>query len=497
MKFNVFLIYILLFASFVNAQLLPYSYSGIEEKALERMIYTDSNSHASVKPWLISFSQRQQIDSTRLIVQHNNFTTFVKPILNVETNQNFTQFHQIGAESYSTLSKKISVHLSLSQCFIKPDSIQYKTYDSLGILPSYGNIRKNQTIWLHTHFEGNVYWQALSYLSFRTGISRHFLGDGYRSLFLSENSVPYPYIQGIAKIWKVEYLILYSFLNEPQWHFFNEPYKRKNSTLHYLSWNINKRLNINAFETVIWQVYDSIGYRGFDINYINPIIFFRPIEFSLGSPDNVIMGMGARYRVFENTHIYGQFLLDEFKLSEWKAKKGWWGNKFGFQLGIKTYKLFNSPRWFALLECNTVRPFTYTHSDYLSNWGNMHQPMAHPLGANFIEWIAQLAYYTKPWTISLHLLYQRQGLSNDTFNAGENIYWSYNQNRQEYGYYLLSGINNNIQQANFRISYEISQRLHLKTYAQTTIMRQYVNSIEQHTNVYFYLGLAQNIHDFR
>jgi len=121
MKFNVFLIYIILFESFVNAQLLPYSYSGIEEKALERMIYTDSNSHASVKPWLISFSQWQQIDSTRLIVQHNNFTTFVKPILNVETNQNFTQFHQIGAESYSTLSKKISVHLSLSQCFIKPD----------------------------------------------------------------------------------------------------------------------------------------------------------------------------------------------------------------------------------------------------------------------------------------------------------------------------------------------------------------------------------------
>jgi len=497
MKFNILLIYIIFFENIAYPQLFPYLFYGMEEKAIERKIYVDSNSHASVKPWLIHFNDWQQIDSTRSIVKNKNITAFVKPLLNLETNQNFNQFYQIGTAAFSSFGKKISIYLSLSQCVIGPDSIQKKNYDSIGLWPQWGYVKKNGSVWLHTHYEGGVFWQALPYLSFRTGISRHFLGDGYRSLFLSENTALYPYIQGIAKIWKVEYLVLYSFLNEPQWHYFDQVYERKNSTLHYLSWNINKRFNINAFETVIWQVYDSIGYRGFDINYINPFIFFRPIEFSLGSPDNVIMGMGFRYRFFENSHLYGQFLLDEFKLSEWKTKNGWWGNKFGFQLGVKTYKLFNSSRWFALLECNTVRPFTYTHSDYLNNWGHMHQPMAHPLGANFIEWVFQLAYNTRVWTFSLQLFYQRQGRSNNTYNAGENIYWSYNQNRQEYGYHLLSGTNENLKQMNFRISYEVSRRLHLKGYIQTAIIHQIFNTFDSHTHLYFNVGFAQNIYNYR
>ncbi|MGQ9846241.1 MAG: hypothetical protein ACUVQP_01885 [Bacteroidales bacterium] len=497
MKINLFFIYFILLTELAYAQLLTYPFVGLENKAIERLFYSDSNQHTSVKPYLVSFEEWQSLDSIRTIMQGEKIKTFVKPVINIDFNQNFKQFYQLGAEGFMILGKNLSAQFSLNKIIINPDSNLKKSYDSIGILEHYGKIKTYNSIWLRTHIEGAIHWQALPYLSFKSGIGKLFLGDGYRSLFLSDNTAPYPFFLGTAKIWKVKYLILYSFLNEPQWKNFNQPYERKNATLHYLSWNINKRLNINAFETVIWQVHDSIGNRGFDVNYINPIIFFRPIEFSIGSPDNVIMGFGFKYRIFKNTHFYTQLLLDEFKLAELKAKKGWWGNKFGIQAGIKTYRLFKNDHWFALLECNTVRPFTYSHSDYLSNWGNMHQPMAHPLGANFFESILQTSYNLKKWTFALQAIYQRQGQSNAQFNAGNNIYLSYNVNRQDYGNFLLVGSHYKLQKTDVRIYYLLKKSWHLHAYVQLGIMNQTVNNVLQPQQVFIHIGLLQsNISSF-
>lgn len=495
MKINLLFIFLVFFTGLIKAQLLPYNYIGLEDKSLERMLYIDSNYHTSIKPYMISFQVWKNIDSSRAVVQNTKNITFLKPIIQLNYNQGFNQFYQLGIEGNTIIGKKISAQLSLSRLMLTPNYDIKKLYDSIGMLPHYGKVNINKNIWQRTYFEGSLIWQALPYLSFKTGIGNHFLGDGHRSLFLSGNASPYPFFQGIAKIWKVEYFILYSFLNEPNWKNFSQPYERKNSTLHYLSWNINKRLTFNAFETVIWQVHDSIGNRGFDVNYINPIIFFRPIEFSIGSPDNVIMGIGFRYRIFKNTHVYSQLLLDEFKLAEIKAKKGWWGNKFGIQAGIKTYRLFGSDKWFALLEYNTVRPFTYSHSDYLSNWGHMHQALAHPLGANFIEWVAQSSYTLKKMTFAFQFIYQRQGQSNAQFNAGNNIYLSYNLHRQEYGNYLLIGSNDESKNLELRLYYLVKKSWHLRAFAQIGLINETLSNLVLPTSFYFQFGLLQKLKD--
>ena len=67
---------------------------------------------------------------------------------------------------------------------------------------------------------------------------------------------------------------------------------RKYTTTHYLSWAISKRVNLSFFDAIVWSATDSAGnYRGFDAQYLNPIIFMRPVEFSIGSPDNALMGL--------------------------------------------------------------------------------------------------------------------------------------------------------------------------------------------------------------
>jgi hypothetical protein len=71
---------------------------------------------------------------------------------------------------------------------------------------------------------------------------------------------------------------------DEKWETAGDPvYKKKYSTMHYLSFAPGKRLNISLFESIIWQMADSTFQRGFDMNYLNPVLFYRPVEFTLGS----------------------------------------------------------------------------------------------------------------------------------------------------------------------------------------------------------------------
>ena len=66
----------------------------------------------------------------------------------------------------------------------------------------------------------------------------------------------------------------------------------------------------------------------------------RPIEFSLNSPDNVLVGVNAKYS-FNSSYTYGQLVLDEFSLTDLRSNKGFWANKIGYQLGYKVFDPFN------------------------------------------------------------------------------------------------------------------------------------------------------------
>jgi len=85
---------------------------------------------------------------------------------------------------------------------------------------------------------------------------------------------------------------------------------------HYLSWNVSKRFNLGLFESVIWT--DSNN-RGFDISYLNPIIFYRAIEFQSGQDaGNVIVGASAKYKINDIIITVGLLMLNLYlELEVW------------------------------------------------------------------------------------------------------------------------------------------------------------------------------------
>ena len=57
---------------------------------------------------------------------------------------------------------------------------------------------------------GHVSYQTSKHFNFQFGHGKHFIGDGYRSMLLSDNSFNYPYLKITTDVWKVSYVNLYS-----------------------------------------------------------------------------------------------------------------------------------------------------------------------------------------------------------------------------------------------------------------------------------------------
>ena len=70
--------------------------------------------------------------------------------------------------------------------------------------------------------------------------------------------------------------------------------------------------------------------RGFDVNYLNPIIFYRAIEFSTGSrAGNALIGLSGKYKVSNKVNVYGQLIIDEFSSKDiFGGKKSWKNKKY-------------------------------------------------------------------------------------------------------------------------------------------------------------------------
>ncbi len=307
------------------------------------------------------------------------------------------------------------------------------------------------------YFDGRGYvtFNATKYIDFQFGYDKNFIGNGYRSLFLSEWSNSYLFAKINTTIWKFNYQNLFMELT-PQFKKEGDSLlKRKYAAMHHLSFNATKWLNIGLFEGVMFGRKDR-----FEFQYLNPVIFYRHIEGAIGSPDNAIAGIDFKANVKKRFQVYGQLLLDEFILSKIKKDPTNWVNKFGMQLGGKYINAFGVKNLDVQLEMNRVRPFTYSHNDTINNYTHYNQPLAHPLGANFMECIGIVRYQPFPkWVMNARMMYYYKGLDSSGKNFGGNIFRSYNTRVGEDGYRIGFGDKLTCLNAMINVSYELRQNL--------------------------------------
>ncbi len=456
----------------------------------EQEAFADTNFHFSVRPFdARDLPKDNHVDSCNTDSSLHLSLAPVLTVLPVVAQNSKPSFLNIyGLYISGNIQKKLTFNLNLYGGYFLLTDNTFELTDSLSVLPHFTNHYhlKNQSARFFD-FTGCLSYSPNHIFTFSAGKGKQFWGSGYRSLFLSDNTNPYPYFKATVSTWKIKYVWLVSFLQGRTFYDTTSvDWQPKYTASHFLSWNLTKWFNLSLFETVIWRGRDSLGVRNLDVNYLNPIIFYRPVEFSLGSPDNVIMGGGWNVKILKKALVYNQFIFDEFKLAEIKAGNGWWANKFGLQLGVKTF-------WKNLIlqtEYNWVRPFTYSHGSSLEAYSAWRQPLAHPLGANFDEWLFIARYQKGKHSLRLFLSESQHGLSS-AFNTGGDIFRPYDDNRNEYGNTMLQGYITKVSILNLSYGYSLFGSPFYQAFAGFQL-----TGSEQKTIPFFFIGIKTNFMNY-
>lgn len=348
--------------------------------------------------------------------------------------------------------------------------------------------------------EGYLSYSPTTFLNLQFGHGKNFIGDGYRSLFLSDAASPYPFFKISTKFWKIKYTNTWMWLKDVRPEVVNDKaFLTKYVANHYLSWNVSKRFNLGLFESVIWT---NSNDRGFDINYLNPIILYRAIEFETGQgAGNAILGASAKYKVNDNINIYSQFVLDEFSLGDIKGGQKSWKNKYGYQIGAKYYNAFKVNNLFLQLEYNRVRPYTYSHNTIILNYGQNNQSLAHPWGANFSETIVIGRYNYERWYVDAKMVFGFKGFDFndgvDDFSYGGDIFRNYNERPFDTGVEVGQGIKTNIFHAELQSGYLVNPATNLKLFAYVSYRNFNPNATTaatfKNSTVWFSLGLKTDL----
>ncbi|HVG14382.1 MAG TPA: hypothetical protein VM935_05450 [Chitinophagaceae bacterium] len=348
---------------------------------------------------------------------------------------------------------------------------------------------------------GYDYFDARGYFTFNVakyvdvafGYDKNFIGNGHRSLFLSDFSNNALFLKLNTRIWKLNYQNLFMELHPAEPRGGDRLLPKKYAVMHHLDAAVTKWLNIGVFEGITFGRKDR-----FEFGYLNPVIFYRSIEQQNGSFDNSVIGFDAKANVAHKFQFYGQILFDEFLLSEFKKNRGWWGNKWALQGGAKYIDAFSIKNLDLQVEANIVRPFTYSHGDSVANYTHYNQPLAHPVGANFKELIGIARYQPAPrWLVQAKGIYYMQGRDSTSESFGGNIFLPNTPplyRSKEFGYAIGSGQRTKVALASLLLSHELKQNLFLEANLLYRKQSGAAADINSRSSVIVSAGIRWNMH---
>jgi hypothetical protein len=402
-------------------------------------------------------------------VNEKDFFLAINPVLQFQLSKQTGNDQQVYLNTKGlTFRGKIADHVGFSSYITDnqergPDFFTRRVYgtDGYPAVPGVGyfkNFKGDTSAFDYWDARGSIDFDFWKYFTLQFGYDKNFIGDGYRSLFLSDYASPYLFLKLDLRIWKLNYTnILMELIS--QHHPGDYYYPKKYAVIHHLSVNATKWLNVGLYSNIAFG-----GVNQFEFSYLNPIIFLPAAQQENGSPDKTTVGFDFKANIAHSVQLYGQLLFNEFVWSQIKDySAGWWGNKQGLQLGAKYIDMFQVKNLDLQVEMNVMRPYTYSHNDTVANWSHYNQPLAHPFGANFVELIGILRYQPAyRWNIELKCIYNKQGLDSAGENFGSNVLLNYDTRPREYGFYIYSGIPATVVNTTAYLSYQWKENLFLE-----------------------------------
>lgn len=509
----------------INAQLYfpnqNYYNSEIERLNLSNDSLSFYNTHLSVKPIMDKKTNAQSIYHTGgkyyywitqklfkenfLLFKGDDFWVAVDPILDAQLGTDLSEdslrrlyWNTRGVRAQAKFYDKIAFTTSVYENQALVPTYQAIFFDAHGEYRPSGNKYKQENAFVPGYartkpFKINGYDFAFAtgqlsivpnkWLNFQLGNGNQFIGNGYRSLFLSDFSGNYPFLKSefFAFKGRLQYDVIYALLTNPyRLKYFTTPestYERKIGVFHYLEFSATKRLNLSLFEGSNWRSTDSTGTHQINYMFANPILGLNTLlEGEDENGHNSVLGIGASYTppkfLGVKSKVYTQVLIDN-------------GKNSGLQFGFKLYDLL-LPNLDLRVEYNSLNLNSYLSSyNVRYNYTQNNLSLGHPIGPGTKEIVGILNYQFKRFFIKNKTIFYTH-LKNDTINIGANLLNTTS---------VLKGVNNyqtNVFNNRFELGYRLNKNYNLQIALGYLYRKEINNSIANETN-YVYFGIRTQL----
>jgi len=268
--------------------------------------------------------------------------------------------------------------------------------DSTGIVPGLGRWKRFRT----SGFDYGVSSSVLTvvpanWLNVQLGYGKNFVGNGYRSMLLSDGAFNYPFLKATCYFAKdrLQYTAMVAQLQSlerlPLGEVPESLFKKKSASFYYLSWTPVPSIEVGVFESVVWQFWDSTGVQPMDPLMLVPVLGAGSAVNGLDGANNAMAGLNARVRLHKGLSLYGQVAVD-----------GSSAEAMAYQAGAVFLDCL-IPRLDVLVEWNYAGKDMYRSAIPLQSYTQFNQPLGSVAGPCSREWVAKMNFAHKRFITQL------------------------------------------------------------------------------------------------
>lgn len=234
------------------------------------------------------------------------------------------------------------------------------------------------------------------------GYDRFAIGRGYRSLFLTDFSLPYFFVSGNIEFNDFRYYHITGHLSNPNFGNImeldetyqrdrNDAYATKYFSVHYFQWIPGSNFSLGFFESTVFQ--QLVPGENKFLWPANPIPLLNTAVSGLNGKQNVNVGMDALLHK-DGFVLYSQLLADQFK----KESLAW---QFSLQ--------YHNQRIHAIMEYNHIGSKVYAFDNPRQSYTHFNQFLGHPFGNHFDEIVINVILQCKSMELEARMVFVDKG----------------------------------------------------------------------------------------
>ena len=418
-------ILIVLLASFSQSSLaqeiapLQQMYTMEVERSMSSV---DSTFHSSCKPYLTSSINKSKVfnfekDTTKyyskgalklfrdhlIHIKKEDFEVSIDPLFDLSYGRDLADTSSYSSTSLRTNTRGIIVQGSIgTKLAFQTGFYESQSYlpnylrafastatneTTVGLIPGLGRSKPFKTVgYDYSMSFSNISYSPTKWANFQFGYGKNFIGNGYRSLLLSDAAFNYPHVKGSFSFFKnkLHYTTIFAGLQNlvrlPLGETPEALYQKKSASFNYLSFVPTPRIEIGLFEGMIWQRQDSSGTKAQPYGAYIPIIGLNTAINGLSGKQNAVVGLNANIKITNHFSAYGQYMMDDPKY-----------HSNGYQVGMKYFDL-GLKNLNIQAEFNSLGAYAYANPYSTQSYSHYNQPLGSPVGGDSREIIGIVNY---------------------------------------------------------------------------------------------------------